>query len=127
MTTGPTPPRPPLATGPAQPGQPQWGPVQPGQPQWGPPPWAHVRPTNTKAILAVALLWVPVAPVVLAVMARREIARTGEGGQGLATVGLAVGIAYLTLYVLYFLFIVLYFAAFAFFLVPFASSTGWMS
>jgi hypothetical protein len=97
---------------PPLPGQPPAGygpgPV-PGQ--WGPPPWAHVRPTNTKAVLAVALLWVPVAPIVLGVLARREIARTGEGGYGMATWGLALGIAYASFFVLYFLFVIVYVVA----------------
>lgn len=82
----------------------------------GPVPWAHVRPTNTKAVLSVALLWVPVAAIVFAVMARREIARTGEAGAGLAAWGLGIGIAVVSLYALYFIGIFLYIGAvFAFF------------
>ncbi|MGQ7351175.1 DUF4190 domain-containing protein [Quadrisphaera oryzae] len=41
-------------------------------------------------------------------LARREITRTGEGGYGMATWGLGLGIAYASLYVLYFLFFVVY-------------------
>lgn len=106
---------PPAGHGPADvPGGPSAGPAPgpvPGPVAWGPPPWAQVRPTNTKAILSVALLWVPVAPIVFGVLARREIARTGEGGYGMATWGLGLGIAYASLYVLYFLFVIVYLVA----------------
>jgi hypothetical protein len=70
---------------------------------WGPPPpWAIVRPTNTKAILAVSLLSIPVASLVFAVLARQEIRRTGEGGWGMATCGLWISVAVLACYVLFF-------------------------
>lgn len=74
----------------------------------GPPPWAHLRPTNTKAILAVSLLTFAPAAIVFGVLARREIRRTGEGGWGLATWGMGIGIAVVALYVLYFLVLALY-------------------
>jgi len=66
------------------------------------PPWAGVRPTNTKAILAVALIPIAPAAIVFGVLARQEIRRTGEGGWGLATWGMGLGIAIVALYVLYF-------------------------
>lgn len=75
------------------------------------PPWAHVRPTNTKAVLSVALLWAPVASIVFAVLARREIARTGEAGAGLAAWGLGIGIAVVSLYGLYLLGVLVYLGA----------------
>ena len=50
-------------------------------------------PTNAKALLAVSTLWAPAVAVVLAVLARREIRRTGEAGWGLATTGLWIGVA----------------------------------
>lgn len=80
-------------------------------PSAGAPPWAPVRPTNTKAVLSVALLWVPVASIVFAVLARREIARTGEAGAGLAAWGLGIGIAVVSLYALYFVGLFLYVGA----------------
>jgi len=92
-------------------------------PPAGVPPWAHVRPTNTKAVLSVALLWVPVASIVFAVLARREIARTGEAGAGLAAWGLGIGIAVVSLYGLYFVGLFLYLGA-IFALVGVGASSG---
>ncbi|MBF5083470.1 DUF4190 domain-containing protein [Quadrisphaera sp. INWT6] len=92
-------------------------------PPAGAPPWAHVRPTNTKAVLSVALLWVPVASIVFAVLARREIARTGEAGAGLAAWGLGIGIAIASLYALYAAGLFLYAAA-LFALVGVGASSG---
>ncbi len=80
--------------------------------QEGAPPWAPVRPTNTKAILAVSLLWVAPAAIVFGALARKEIRRTGEGGWGLATWGLSLGIASVALYVLYFAAILFLYLAF---------------
>ena len=93
-------------------------------PPAGAPPWAHVRPTNTKAVLSVALLWAPVASIVFAVLARREIARTGEAGAGLAAWGLGIGIAVVSLYGLYFVGVLLYLGAVATLVGVGASSGG---
>lgn len=56
-----------------------------------PAPYAPVPPTNTKAILALVFSFVfwPVA-IFLGHSARKEIRRTGESGQGLATAGLVL-------------------------------------
>lgn len=56
------------------------------QPQYAPTP-----PTNTMAVLSLvfAFLFWPLA-IVFGHMARKQIARTGEGGRGLATAGLAI-------------------------------------
>ncbi len=53
------------------------------------------RRTNTMAILALVFAFVfsPLA-IVFGVVARKQIARTGEGGQGLATAGLVLGIVF---------------------------------
>lgn len=86
-----------------------WTGAGPPAPHPGQPPWAHVRPTNTKAILAVSLLAFAPAAIVFGVLARREIRRTGEGGWGLATWGMGLGIGIVSLYVLYLVaFIALY-------------------
>lgn len=78
----------------------------------GAPPWTSVRPTNTKAVLAVSLLWAAPAAIVLGVLARKEIRRTGEGGWGLATWGMGLGIAIVALYVLYFVAIIGFYVVF---------------
>ena len=56
------------------------------------------------AVLALvfAFVFAPVA-IVLGVMARKETARTGEQGHGLATAGMWLGIAFTALFVLAFL------------------------
>jgi hypothetical protein len=77
-------------------------------PGWDAPPWAAVRPTNAKAILAVSLLSVAPAAIVFGVLARREIRRTGEAGWGLATWGMGIGIGLTALWVLYALLGLLY-------------------
>lgn len=66
------------------------------QPQYAPTP-----PTNTMAVLSLvfAFLFWPLS-IVFGHMARKQIARTGEGGRGLATAGLAisyVGVAFFAL------------------------------
>ena len=91
------------------PGQPPYGTDSPGQqpyPQAGYP----VPPTNTMAILALvfAFVFAPLG-IVFGIIGRRQIDRTGEGGRGLATAGLVVGIVFTAIVVLY---IVLVIAAF---------------
>ena len=83
--TGPPPPAPAVPSGPPAASTPP------------PPAWAHVHPTNTKAILAVALIGVAPAAIVFGLLARSEIRRTGEGGWGLATWGVGLGTAALVL------------------------------
>ena len=81
-----------------------WGPPPPGwgqQPSWGPPPgWGPPpshgwrRPTNQLAPIALVLCFFGVlAPVGLAlgIVARKQIRRTGEGGDGLALAAVVVG------------------------------------
>lgn len=69
--------------------------VQPGYYGYPPP-----RQTNTTAILALVFAFV-MAPVgiILGVMARNQIKRTGEDGWGLATAGMVVGIVFTVLWV----------------------------
>ncbi|MGH3913545.1 MAG: DUF4190 domain-containing protein [Pseudonocardiaceae bacterium] len=74
---------------------------QPQQPSPA-PGWDHYRPpTNTMAILALVLAFAfwPLA-IVFGHIARRQIARTGESGRGLATAGLVIGYVVLGLTVL---------------------------
>ena len=75
---------------------PSSSPYSPGD---GPQPYGtspHGRPpapgTNTMAILALVFVFVfsPLA-IVFGIMGRRQIARTGESGRGLATAGLILG------------------------------------
>ena len=88
----------------------QYGTDSPGQqpsPQTG---HAPMPPTNTMAILALvfAFAFAPLG-VVFGIMGHRQIDRTGEGGRGLATAGLVLGIIFTVIVVLY---IVLVIAAF---------------
>ena len=73
---------------------------QPYQPQPGyyPPPPAQ---TNGMAIAALitAFLFSP-AGIVLGIVARKQIRRTGEQGWGMATAGLVIGVVLTVLWVL---------------------------
>jgi hypothetical protein len=75
-------------------GQPAYGQQMPG---YGPPvgyapPPQFGRPTNTMAILALVMAFVfAPAGLVLGILARKQIARTGEDGDGLALAGIIVG------------------------------------
>lgn len=93
---------PPGATPYAPPGAPPFGP--PGPAGWAPPPG---RPTNTMAILALVFGFV-FAPlgIVFGIIARRQIGRTQEGGDGLALAGIIVGAVFTVLFVAYIVFIV---------------------
>ncbi|GLZ35785.1 hypothetical protein Lesp02_79720 [Lentzea sp. NBRC 105346] len=75
------------------------------QPYYPPP-----RRTNTLAIVSLVMLFFfAPASIVLGVMARKEIRRTGEDGWGLATAGLIVGsvlTAFYTLAMIFWIFII---------------------
>jgi hypothetical protein len=64
-------------------------------PGYGPPPGyppVYGRPTNTMAILALVMAFVfAPAGLVLGIVARKQISRTGEDGDGLALAGIIVG------------------------------------
>ncbi len=76
------------------------------QPQWG-------RPTNTMAILALVMAFVfAPAGLVLGIVARKQIARTGEEGSGLALAGIIVGGIFTAIFVLFIVLWVVAFAAF---------------
>jgi hypothetical protein len=107
---------------------PQYAPPQYGQvppPGYGPPPGypppgygapgyppaAWGRPTNTMAILALVMAFVfAPAGLILGIVARKQIRRTGEDGDGLALAGIIVGGIVTAIFVLL---IVLWIVAFA--------------
>ena len=64
-------------------------------PGYGPPPgYGWRRPTNQLAMVALVLAFLgPLSPVGLAlgIVARRQIARTGEEGEGLALAAVIIG------------------------------------
>jgi hypothetical protein len=86
-----------------EPAPPGWTPPTPRQGGWAPagygppdgyppPPWALRRPTNTLAVVSLVLAFVCApAGLVLGIVARRQIRRTGEEGAGLALAGIIVG------------------------------------
>ncbi|HYZ07537.1 MAG TPA: DUF4190 domain-containing protein [Pseudonocardiaceae bacterium] len=91
------------------PGPQPYGSGPPGQqpyPQAGYP----VPPTNTMAILALvfAFVFAPLG-IVFGIIGRRQIDRTGEGGRGLATAGLVVGIVFTVMAVLYIVLVIVAF------------------
>jgi Domain of unknown function (DUF4190) len=96
---------------PQQPGG--YPPPPPGAPgQYGgyPQQYAPQPPaqgTNTMAILALvfAFVFAPLG-IVFGIMGRKQIARTGEGGDGLALAGLIVGSLFTLLGVIYIIFVI---------------------
>jgi hypothetical protein len=95
-------------------GQPGYGQVAPGYgppagyaPQWG-------RPTNTMAILALVMAFVfAPAGLILGIVARRQIARTGEEGSGMALAGIIVGGIFTAIFALFLIFFVIAFVGMA--------------
>lgn len=86
-----------------------------GSPGYGPPgypPAYHRPPTNTMAILALvfAFVFAP-AGIVLGVMARKQIRRTREEGDGLALAGIIVGSIVTAAFALMILFWIIAFVA----------------
>lgn len=97
-------------------GAPAYG-QQPGYPpqQYAapyPPPYAAAPPTNTMAILALvlSLVFAPVG-IVLGIIARNQIKRTGEAGDGLALAGIIIGSILTLLVVAYIVFVIVFFSA----------------
>src|SRR6478672_5709259 len=89
--------------------QPGYGQPYPGYGQPYPPP----RGTNTMAILAL-VFGILVAPLglVFGFVARSQIKKTGEDGDGLALAGIIGGI-FTLLFIAYIVFIIIFFAAVA--------------
>jgi Domain of unknown function (DUF4190) len=77
-------------------------------PAYAPYPAGYVPPTNTMAILSLvfAFVFAPAA-IVFGHVAKRQIGRTGEQGDGLATAGLILGYLFTGLAVLLYGFIAL--------------------
>jgi hypothetical protein len=66
-----------------------------------PPGYAVGPPTNTMAILALVFAFIfPLAAIFLGHAAKKQIQRTGEAGEGLATAGLWLGYIFTGLSVL---------------------------
>jgi hypothetical protein len=113
---------PPGAPGYAPPGYPPpgylpagYGPpgyAPPGYAPQGYPPVAWGRPTNTMAILALVMAFVfAPAGLILGIVARKQIRRTGEDGAGLALAGIIVGGIATALFVLMFVAMIVAFSA----------------
>ena len=97
---------------------PQYPPPGYGPPGYGvagypPPGYPHYgRPTNTMAILALVMAFVfAPAGLVLGIVARRQIRRTGEEGNGLALAGIIVGGIVTAFFVLMIALMIIAFAA----------------
>jgi hypothetical protein len=94
-------------------GQPAYGQQMPG---YGPPvgyamPPQFGRPTNTMAILALVMAFVfAPAGLVLGILARKQISRTGEDGDGLALAGIIVGGLVTAFFVVMIVFMIVAFA-----------------
>ena len=106
----PSPTGPPAGYGPPPGYGPGYGPPPGyGQSPYGPPPGyppayppAYGRPTNTMAILALVMSFVfAPAGLVLGIVARKQIARTGEEGSGLALAGIIIGGIFTAILVLF--------------------------
>lgn len=102
-------------------GPPAYGPpgyaAPPGQASYGVPgypPYGYRAPTNTMAILSLVFAFV-FAPVGLGlgIAARKQIARTGEEGSGLALAGMIVGGVFTGIWVVVVVGYVVLFAALA--------------
>jgi hypothetical protein len=104
-------------------GQQQWGQPGYGQPPYGQAPYgqapygpgygaAYGRPTNSLAILSLVLAFVfAPAGLITGIIARRQIRRTQEDGDGLALAGIIVGGIVTAFFVLLIVFWILAFAA----------------
>jgi hypothetical protein len=96
-------------------GPPPYGQVPYGSPGYGPPPGypprGYGRPTNTTAILALVMTFVfAPAGLILGVVARRQIRRTGEDGDGLALAAIIAGGIFTAIFVLFIVFWIVAFA-----------------
>jgi uncharacterized BrkB/YihY/UPF0761 family membrane protein len=82
--------------------------AQPVAPAYG---YQQPRPTNSLAIVSlVSAFFISLVAVITGHIALRQIARTGEGGRGLAIAGLIIGylsIVATVVYVAFFLFVIL--------------------
>jgi hypothetical protein len=115
-----TPPPPSSAYPPPQQQQQGYGQQPYPQPGYGQPypgygqPYPAPRGTNTMAILAL-VFGILVAPLglVFGFVARSQIKKTGEDGDGLALAGIIIGGIFTLLFIAYIVFIIIFFAAVA--------------
>lgn len=97
---------PPPQYGVPQYGVPEYGPApgQYGPPGYGPPGYYYQppRPTNVMAILSLvfSLTFAPVG-LILGLVARKQLAESGEEGRGLALAGTIIGAVITGFWVLY--------------------------
>ena len=94
-------------------GPPGYGAAGYPPPGYPPPGYPHYgRPTNTMAILALVMAFVfAPAGLVLGIVARRQIRRTGEEGNGLALAGIIIGGIVTAIFVLMIAFMIIAFSA----------------
>ena len=86
-----------------QPGPAGWQAYQSPPPYQGQAPYPpyYARPTNNMAIAAIIVAFVfPPAGIVLGVIAKNQIAQSGEQGEGLATAAIVIGSIYVALAVI---------------------------
>jgi hypothetical protein len=109
---GYTPPPPGYSPPPGYGQQPGYGPPPGYGPGYGPgypapgygPQFYGPRQTNTMAILALVLAFVAApAGLIIGIIARKQIRRTGEEGDGLALAGIIVGGIFTAIFVLFIL------------------------
>lgn len=89
-------------------GQPSYGVPAYGQPDYGQPPAGYGQPafpasqkTNTMAILSLIFAFVfSILGVVFGLIAKKQIRERGEGGGGLATAGIIVGLVFTVIWIL---------------------------
>lgn len=88
-------------------------PAQPAYPAYGQPAaGVYAPPTNTLAIVALVLGFVfPIGGIVCGHIARSQIKRTGEGGDGLALAGLILGYVFTALTLLIIVGYIVFFVA----------------
>ncbi len=81
-----------------------------GPPVGYPAPPQYGRPTNMMAILALIMAFIAPVGLILGIVARRQIARTGEEGDGLALAAIIVGGLFTAFFVLMIVFVIIAFA-----------------
>ena len=86
----------------------------PGGAQPGPYGYGYPMPTGTNTLAILALVFAFIcspAAIVMGVLARKQIRRTGEQGMGLATAGMVVGIVFTVLSAIWIIAMIVFFAS----------------
>jgi len=82
------------------------GPQGPQGSPWGTPGWAPQRKTSTTAIWALILAIVfPPVGLILGLVARSQVRRTGEDGAGVAKAAIIISIVYFAFIILFVVFV----------------------